>query len=173
MHGGQPVRRWELLSTLEVSHLKEWLPFAGDFEGPHCATLRPRPLLSLVALAKPVTEHTGYEPAAAPWLPSLETSTLSGLNGSFEGHRCHRLPFHLSGETEAQNLWLRGGEPGEEQGLPAWGVASVCSSFPAPAPGGPQASQGVQVVACVMFSPRELAAAFPLLTQSQPACWAF
>lgn len=76
---------------------------------------------------------------------------------------------------------LRGGEPGMEQGqLPATTRASVLGAwhlFPPPSlpqhQVDPRPPQGVQVVACVMLSPGELAAAFPLLTQSQPACWAF
>lgn len=57
------------------------------------------------------------------------------------------------------------------QGLPAWGVVSVVLSLPQHQVD-PRPPQGVEVVAHVMPSPRELATAFPLLTQSQPARWA-
>lgn len=61
--------------------------------------------------------------------------------------------------------------PSHHQGLPAWGVVSVVLSLPQHQVD-PRPPQGVEVVAHVMPSPRELATAFPLLTQSQPARWA-
>lgn len=179
------MRRWELLSPLEGGHLKEWLASAGDFEyssgeglrghtvqprGPgHCCPWLSWPSLPLITLAVSQLLHCGSQAwRQAPSMVPLKDTAVTGFLFISVGKLRHRPCVERWGARHGT-----GPTPRHHQGLPAWGVTSVCSSFPAPAPGGPQASTGGAGGGLRHALTGELAAAFPLLTQSQPACWAF
>lgn len=141
VHGRQQAEEvGTRLCLLEVGHLKG-LAFAGGLEhsdgkgSPHCATLRPRPLVSQVVLA--VSQLLGHGSQtcrqASSMVSTLKDTAVTGFL---------LIPVGKLRHGACAERW--GARHGTQPTLshPCLGCGISCSSFPAPAPGGPQASAG-------------------------------